>query len=646
MTRLFPLPWQIFALICGLFLIGSCTMKKTTTAPIAPVENQDRLTPPPNTPREQLSPLDRWDLQILFPTPEAWEGELKALQSALPQLGRYEGKLGQSPKKLGEGLRKIYGYRERLENVFWYSRMQHDADQEMPRFQAAQQKAQMLMVDFSKTIAFLEPEILAIPAATMKRFFKDPALAEYRFTIAKLLRQRQHVRSKEVEEVLAKGGHVLEAPTGIFDAAMVDIRFPKIKDEKGEGVALTLANFPFYRSSSKREVRREAVEQFFRTLMDNKNTLATALAAAVHSDLFTSQVHRYPTSLQAALYPDQIDLKVYDTLLSTLADNLPRTLHKYVALRKKIQQLDKLYYFDLYNPLLPEFDRRMTYAEGIREVEAAVAPLGKPYQALIAAAMRPGSGWIDIYPNQGKRSGAYSMGLYRIHPFILHNYMDDLDSAFTTAHEFGHALHSHASSAAQPYHYADYPIFLAEIASTLNEELLLRHFLAKAKNREEKLHLLNQRLEKIRTTIFRQAMFAEFEKVIHAQVEAGEPLTAESLNRTYAGLVKKYYGPQYTMLDGDAIEWAYIPHFYRGFYVFQYATGLTSSIALTEKILKEGAPAVAAYHGLLSAGASDYPLNTLKKAGVDLTTPAPFLAMLDLFEKTVDEFSTVYQEKR
>ncbi len=634
---------MILVFLIPVLLISSCGAGKE----IHPSQEKSSAseTFSATVPRSKIPQKYKWHLEDIFPSDDAWKKEFNRLKKSMKTLSKYENKLGSSPKTMAECLDKMYDMELKLEKVYWYATMKHHTDQEITRYQEMHKLSQMLMVDFNKETSFVEPEILSLPTTKLQRFLKSKYLKKYSFYIERLLRMRKHVRSKEVEAVLAKSGNLMRAPTGIFEGVMVDIKFPKIKDEKGNEVELTVANYPRYRASTKRSVRKAAVEKFFSTLMKHKNTLANTLAAAVTRDVFSKEVRNYKSSLEAALYPDKIDPSVYTTLLSTLKNNMGRTLHRYVKMRKEILRLKNIYFYDLYNPLVPDFEKKVPYEDGIKEITEALKPLGEEYIKVVSKAMKPGSGWIDVYPNKGKRFGAYSLGLYGIHPFVLHNYLGNLDSVFTTAHEFGHSMHSYFSNKTQPYIYADYPIFLAEIASTVNEELLLRHLLKKAKTRKEKLYLLNQRLENIRLTIFRQAMFADFEKRIHEYVESGKPLTADTLNNTYAELVKLFYGPAYTMNKIDGIEWSYVPHFYRSFYVYQYATGLTSAIAIVERIQKLGKPAVDDYMKLLKAGASDYPLNILKKAGVDLTTDKPYKAMLDLFEKTLKEFEKTYRNK-
>lgn len=628
-----------------IFFFSGCSLHSNTNGNPQLAKDTQLKTPPANTPRNKLSAKVKWQLSDLFANKSAWQKEYQQLTKEIKKISNCQGKLSRGAITLYNCLEEMHNLQRRLELVYGYAMMKMHVDQEVNSSQEIYKKSQLLYVDFAKRLAFVNPEIMAIKDSKLRAFLKNKKLKKYDFYLKSLLRMRRHIRSKDVEEALARAGNLMQAPTGIFDSAMLDIKFPKIKDEKNKAIELTLANYPYYRGSAKRSVRKEAVQKFFATLLKYKNILASTYTAAVNRDIFQAQTHNYKSSLAAALYPDNIDPQVYQKLVSIISKNLPQTLHRYVKLRKEILKLENIHFYDLYNPLLPNFEKNIFYPAGVKLITDALKPLGADYSKVVSRAMQPGSGWIDIYPNKGKRSGAYSNGLYGVHPFILHNYLDNLDSVFTTAHEFGHAMHSYYSSKTQDYIYADYPIFLAEIASTVNEELLLEKLLKEASNRKEKLYLLNRRLENIRQTIFRQTMFAEFEEIVHQQMESGQPITADSLNAIYAELVKKYYGPDYKFSQADAIEWAYIPHFYRSFYVYQYATGLTSAIAISEKIRKEGKVAVKRYLKLLNAGGSDYPLNILKRAGVDLTDDQPYLKMISLFKKTLKEFETVYRQK-
>ncbi|MBM4387001.1 MAG: oligoendopeptidase F family protein, partial [Deltaproteobacteria bacterium] len=361
------------------------------------------------------------------------------------------------------------------------------------------------------------------------------------------------------------------------------------------------------------------------------------------ANIFVAKARGFESALHASLFSNAVPVELYGLLLKTAEENLKDTLHRYVAVRKKAMKLDKIHYYDLYNPLIEKVEKSVDYENGVEMIGKSLAPLGGDYAKTALNGMKAGSGWTDIYPNKGKRSGAYCTAAYGEAPYVFMNFMNELEDVFTLAHEYGHAMHYYYSIKHQPYPTYESPIFLAEIASTFNEELLLSHLLKKAKTKEEKLFLLNKRLENIRTTVFRQVMFAEFEWLIHKEIEGGGALTAQRISEIYGGLIRKYYGPEFEIGENDNVEWSYVPHFYYNFYVFQYATGLMSAIALSQKVLKGEKGAVERYLDFLKSGGSDYPLNILKKAGVDFSTPEPMLMTFELFRKTLDEFEKELQ---
>ena len=425
----------------------------------------------------------------------------------------------------------------------------------------------------------------------------------------------------------------------MLNALQQDLEFPEITDEEGKSVQLAFANFSKYRGSLKRSVRKGAVEVFFTTLTGKQRSYAASLDMGVKRDIFVARARRYGSALEASLDEDNVPVAVFQLLLDTTAKNLPRTLHRYVDVRKKAMGLDDaVHYYDLYAPLVPSARRDVDYAEAVSMIATSLKPLGEDYLHVLSGGLDLSSGWVDLYPNKGKRSGAFQTDVYGIHPFVFLNYMNELDDAFTTAHEFGHAMHSHLANGAQAFPNASPPIFLAEIASTFNEELLLNHLLQEAKDPDTRRSLLAKRLENIRTTILRQIMFAEFERDIHAEVEGGGALTAERTNELYGALIRKYFGPRFVVGERDSVEWAYVPHFYYNFYVYKYATGLMSSIALARRVLAGEPGAVEGYLDLLRAGGSDYPLELLKRAGVDLTNAGAMQETFDLFVETMDEF--------
>lgn len=450
-----------------------------------------------------------------------------------------------------------------------------------------------------------------------------------------MLRQKDHILPKEQEELLALAGDFTGTPSNIFSMfTNADLVFPEVLDEEGNKVRLTHGNFIKFLKSPKVEVRKGAFDAMYQTMEANRNTLASIHLASLKKDVFLMKARKFNSSREANLFARNVDESVYDNLIDAIHDNLP-LLHRYVALRKKMLGIDELHMYDLYTPMVADMDETIPYEDGKKIVLEAMKPLGDQYIKDLETGLE--SGWIDVYENKGKRSGAYSWGSYGTHPYVLLNYQDTLNNTFTLAHEMGHALHSFYSQATQPYVYHNYPIFLAEVASTVNESLLIRHLLDTTEAIDKRKYLLNHFMESFRTTVYRQVMFAEFEKMTHAKLEAGEPLTCDILSAMYLELNKKYYGDSIVVDDYIKYEWTRIPHFYTPFYVYQYATGYSSAVSLSQKILNGTQEDVDKYLGFLKSGCSKYPLDTLKAAGVDMTTSAPVKEALKVFETLLDE---------
>jgi len=572
-----------------------------------------------------------------------------AVEAEIPKLASYEGKLGESAENLYNCEEDVQRLLHRLYKLYIYAQTLYDVDQDVSENRARQGRIAMLMPKFSQTIAYIEPEILTIDADVLDGYVSQhEGLSTYEYYLADLRRLEAHTLSQIGEELLALTGNVRSVPGETHEALLqVDIQFPNIVNEKGETVPLTLSGFSKYRASPVYNVRRQAADAFFSTLRSYENTFAVLLDGVAKSHILTKEARNYASCLEAALKPQNISTDAYLMLVQTINANLERTLHKYITLRKKVMGLDGPVTFpNLYNPMIEDIEPPFTYDEGRELILTSLKPLGGEYVALLAEGMDPQNGWIDIYPNKNKRSGAYSNGMLSrdIHPFVLHNFDNTLDAVSTTAHEMGHALHSVYSHRTQPAIYAGYPSFLAEVASTCNEALMTNYMLDKYKDDVDMtLMLLNQRLESVRLTIFRQTLFAEFEMLFHEHSEAGNPLTAEFLNGLYGDLITKYYGPDFTMEENDECEWMFIPHFYYNFYVFSYATGLTSGISLAQQIQEKGQAAATKYiDNMLKAGSSAPPLDILRDGGVDLETPTPILDMLDLFEETVQEFDRIW----
>ena len=605
-------------------------------------------TPDPASPRSEMPVEYQWKSDHVFDSVEDWEKEYEAVSAELPALANYQGKLGESAQTLFDCFEDISNVTQRIYRLYIFTSTRLDVELSNSDNMGMQGKIGFMFSTFGSTLSYITPELLEIPEETINGFLADhEGLQIYEYDIRETLRQKKHTLTAAEERILAMAGQVRGLP-GSVSAKLrdIDMKFPEVLQEDGTMAPLTLSGFSKLRASTNPEVRAQAAEAFFGTFRSFENTLAATLDGVAKSHLLTVKARKYDNCLQASLEPDHISTDTFRMLIDTVNQNLERTLHKYVTLRKKVLGLEGPVTFDnLYNPMLDGVPAEYTYQECRDLLAEGLTPLGEDYVNLIMHASDPANGWIDVYPNANKRTGAYSNGVVAkdIHPFVLHNYDNSLDAVFTTAHEFGHALHSWYSSREQPFVYADYTTFLAEIASTCNEEILLVYMLEKEKDPVKRLSLLNKRLENIRLTIFRQTLFEEFELRFHEYAEKDNVLTPAFLNGLYEELITKYYGPNFKMGENDCVEWAFIPHFYYNFYMFTYATGLTSGISLAKEIENNGQKAADRYiNNMLKAGSSRPPVEILQSAGVDLTTPKPFLDMLDLFEDTVDEFDTLW----
>jgi len=606
--------------------------------------------PDPAAPRSAVPAAYTWDWTHVFPDVDAWEAELAAVQEIVPTLSAYEGRLGESADTLYEAVSRMEETIQRLMRLYAYTQLRLDVELSDPENQAMQGKVGFLFQQYSGTISYMTPELLALPEATIDAFLAEKdELKVYEYYIRDIQRMKEHTLSKAEERILSMAGQVRGASAEVSEKLRdVDMTFPDILHEDGTMKPLTLAGFGKARSTGSYAQRKLAAEAFFGTFRQFENTLAATLDGVVKSHLLTKELRGYDSCLEAALKGDNISPEVYRQLIDTINANLDRTLHKYVDLRRKVLGVDgPLNFANLYNPMLEGKEREYTYEECRTLLAEGLQPLGKEYVELVKTAADPANGWIDVYPNKNKRTGAYSSGIVAWmdggHPYVLHNYDNTLDAVFTTAHEFGHALHTYYSYKNQPFIYGDYTTFLAEVASTCNEEILLSYLLKREKDPIQKLMLLNKRMENIRLTIFRQTLFAEFELRFHEYAEQDNALTADFLNGLYADLIRKYYGPNFEMGENDEVEWAFIPHFNYNFYVFTYATGLTSGISLAKEIQQKGQKAADRYiDNMLKGGSSAPPLDLLRAAGVDMETPAPILTMLDLFEDTVEEFDALW----
>ena len=588
--------------------------------------------------RHEVPDEHKWDLDSVYASVEAWEKDYAAVEAMLPRLTAFQGRLGESAGTLLQALQTRDEISKLLEQVVVYARMKEDEDTANSTYQALSARSRTLYAKAAAVGAFLTPEILAIPEETIRAWLdEEPGLAVYRHELEDTLREKAHVRSPEVEELLAQMAEVGAGPSDIFGKLNhADLKFPKIRDEEGNEVDLTLGRYLRFLESPVREVRKQAFEALYTTYRKFRNTLAATYASSVKKDVFYATARRYPSARAAALSGTNVPESVYDNLIATVNRNLP-ALHRYVQLRRRMLGLDELHMYDLYTPMVADVDKKIPYEEAVDTILKALAPLGEEYCEVARRGMTVDR-WVDIYENEGKRSGAYSFGAYTTKPYILMNYQDNLDSMFTLAHELGHSMHSYFSRRHQPYHYAGYTIFVAEVASTFNEALLTDYLLKSTDDTKLKMYLINHQLETFRTTLYRQVMFAEFEHIAHQRVEGGQALTADVLDEIYYDLNKRYYGTEGVVVDDlIAVEWARIPHFYSAFYVYQYATGLSAAAALSQQVLTEGGPAVERYLEFLKSGSSDYSTNLLKKAGVDMTSPEPVQQALDVFDRLVGE---------
>ncbi|NLJ76855.1 MAG: oligoendopeptidase F [Peptococcaceae bacterium] len=590
-----------------------------------------------NLPTRQEIPAEyKWQLEDIYPHDELWEKDFQTVKELGTEIEGYKGQLGRSAATLLQVLQLGYQLQQLNEKVFTYARMRRDEDNANSTYQALTDRAASLHTEVHTALSFMEPEILAIPPETLALYRQEePGLAQYSFVLDELLRQKDHILSAAEERIMAGAGEVGQAPANIFKMINnADLTFPPIEDEEGNEVQVTHGRYIQLMENPHRQVRRQAFNSIYSSYRKLQNTLAATLAASVKKDVFYARARKFPAALPAALFGDNIPTQVYDNLIQTVHRNLD-SMHRYVALRKKLLDLEELHMYDLYAPLIKDVKWELSYPQAVELVKEGLAPLGTEYGEILSRGFN--EGWADVFENKGKTSGAYSWGPYGVHPYILLNYQGNLNNAFTIAHEMGHAMHSYYSYREQPYQYAHYTIFTAEVASTVNESLLMDHLLRIVKDRNKKLYLLNHYLEQFRGTVFRQTMFAEFEKITHEKVEQGQALTPALLREIYRGLNTDYHGPEMTVDEDIEFEWARIPHFYTPFYVYKYATGFSAATAITRRILTEGTAAVEPYLGFLKKGGSDYPLNLLKSTGVDMASPEPVQEGLDLFTQLLDQ---------
>lgn len=587
--------------------------------------------------RSDIPDERKWDVEAIFADAKAWERAFKNVENQLPNLQSFQGKLTTSAESLYEGLKQRDESGMELEKVVVYAHLKNDEDTSNSFYQGLFDRARSLITRFSASIAFYEPEILSVSEDTLKRWTNEyEPLQLYAHELALLNESRPHVLSEKEEGLLAKASEVTDQAGQAFSMLSdADMTFDSIEDENGNETAVSNGRFIQLLQNKNRKVRQDAFASLYRSYRGHENTLASLLSGQVKRNQFYAETRNYASARAQAMHTNDIPEKVYDQLVTVVNDNL-HLFQRYLRLRKKLLQLEELHFYDLYVPLVESEAFDYGYEEVKGEITQALKPLGNDYTTAMTDGLEK-NGWVDVHENKGKASGAYSSGAYLTQPYILMNWQDSIDEMYTLAHELGHSMHSYFTHKHQPYPYGDYTIFVAEVASTVNELLLSHSLRQKTESKADKLYLLNQQLEGFKGTVFRQTMFAEFEQMIHQKAAEGEALTPETLKASYLDLNHKYFGDEIIYDDEIAYEWSRIPHFYMNFYVYQYATGYSAAVALSSKILEEGEPAVERYLSFLKSGSSDYPIELLKRAGVDMTDPAPIQAAMNEFERLLEQ---------
>jgi len=578
---------------------------------------------------------DKWAIEDIYPTDAAWEQDLAKARGFAEKIASYKGLLSTDSAKLLEYLRLDDDMTVVLEALVNYAQRRNDEDTRDAKYQDMVSRMEMLFVDISGASAFVTPELLSIDDETMERFFREqPEMELYRLCIDRVRRRRAHILSEAEERIMALTGEMTGSPDNIFSMFNdADLKFPDATDKDGNKHQVTHGSYIPLMHSNDRELRKSAFESLYGVYENFRNTSAAVLSSQVKCLTFRARARNYENTLQAALDGNEVPVEVYKQLIEAVHENM-HYMYKYVKLRKKLLGVDELHAYDLYAPIVSDIEVKIPFEQAKQEVYDSLAPMGEDYRAIFSQGIK--DRWIDVYENEGKRSGAYSAGA-RVHPYVLLNHKDTLDSEFTLAHEMGHAIHSYLSNKNQPVVYADYVIFVAEVASTCNESLLMQHLLKITTDKKRRAYLINYFLEQFRTTLYRQTMFAEFELMINEKAENGESLTADVMCELYRKLNLLYYGEDIVIDHELDMEWARIPHFYYNYYVYQYATGFSAAIALSQRILKEGAPAVRDYIGFLSGGCSRDPISLLRGAGVDMTSTKPVTDALKLFGELIDE---------
>jgi oligoendopeptidase F len=586
-------------------------------------------------PRSKVKPDDAWNLTTLFASDEDWETTFEKWKKLIPKYEKFRGTLGDSAKQLAACLKFDEEFDRLGERLGTYSFLKTAEDQANSTYQRMKGRQQHAGSEAAQAASYIRPEILAIPAKKMKEFLAAKELAPYQLLLSRIQRYKPHTLSDAEEKLLAMQSEMSDASNHIFRQLNdADLKFGMVKDEHGAEMELSHSSFSALLHSTSREVRRTAFHQYYGVFAGHENTLAATLSGSVQRDVYYAKARGYESARAAALFPDNVPASVYDNLINEVRNRLP-ALYRYFELRRRKMKLKDIHHYDTYVPILSDLDQKRSWKQAVEAVMQSLSPLGSEYCSVLEMGLT-GERWCDRYPNRGKQSGAFSCGSFDGAPYILMNYQPTvLDHVFTLAHEAGHSMHSYYSARSQPFVYYDYVIFVAEVASTFNEQLLSRRLMDQAKSDDERAYLVNRDIDAIRGTIIRQTMFAEFEKLIHETAEAGEPLTVEAFRNIYYELLKTYFGPDFTIDDELKLECFRIPHFYRAFYVYKYATGLSAAIALSERVLTGGQKELNDYLSFLKGGCSKDPLDLLKDAGVDMTTPAPVSAALDRFESLV-----------
>ncbi len=623
----------------------ACCFADLTPMKISPIFHKEETDAPPTARtvplRAEVPLADTWDLTALYPSVAAWQADFEAVRADYPRLTGHKGTLGRSAPELLAALEFEKRLGLKIERLYGYASLQNSEDGSDPDYLSRMGQLQNLLTRIDEAGAFMAPEIQAIGDEPFAGFLADPALAPWKIRLEKLRRYKPHILSEAEERLLALGSAALAGHRETFaQLTNVDMKFGTVRDEHGHEVELTQSSYSSFLQKRDHTLRRTAFHQFYQEFTDHKFTLASALASSVKGDVFRARARNHPSALEAALFSDRIPVSLYDSLIASVRANF-EPLQRYYDLRRRVLGLDEIHQYDTYVPMIGGLEKNTGFDDAITLVVEALQPLGAQYVGTLEEGLRRGR-WCDRYETKGKRSGAFSSGSYGNPPYILMNYKPDVFSdVYTLAHEAGHSMHTWYAQNTQTYQDYDYPIFLAEVASTFNEELLTHHLLARTSDPQMRAYLLNRQIDDLRGTIYRQTMFAEFEKIVHAMDEAGEPLTLESFGAAYRGLLEAYFGSKFTLDPQLDLECLRIPHFYNAFYVYKYATGISAAVALAQKVLGGGPADVDAYLGFLKSGGVEYPLETLQRAGVDLSTPEPVNAALALFARRVEELETL-----